>query len=49
MVQRGLFIVVEGCDRSGKTTQCDILVNKLNQHGIATELVKFPGKKRNIL
>ncbi|OBZ87316.1 Thymidylate kinase, partial [Choanephora cucurbitarum] len=44
MVQRGLFIVVEGCDRSGKTTQCDILVNKLNQHGIATELVKFPDR-----
>ncbi|KAI8353658.1 thymidylate kinase-like protein [Choanephora cucurbitarum] len=44
MVQRGLFIVVEGCDRSGKTTQCDILVNKLNQHGMATELVKFPDR-----
>ncbi|KAI8389479.1 thymidylate kinase-like protein [Blakeslea trispora] len=44
MVQRGLFIVVEGCDRSGKTTQCDILVNKLNRQGIDTELVKFPDR-----
>ncbi|KAI8056325.1 thymidylate kinase-like protein [Gilbertella persicaria] len=44
MVQRGLFIVVEGCDRSGKTTQCGILVNKLKQAGMDTELVKFPDR-----
>jgi len=44
MVQRGLFIVVEGCDRSGKSTQCENLVNRLQQAGHNTELVKFPGK-----
>jgi dTMP kinase len=46
MSQRGLLIVVEGCDRSGKSTQCDILVNKLQENGIDTELVKFPGMKK---
>lgn len=44
MTVRGLLIVVEGCDRSGKSTQCDILVNSLQKKGIDTELVKFPGK-----
>ncbi|CAO0791833.1 unnamed protein product [Mucor circinelloides] len=44
MVQRGLFIVVEGCDRSGKSTQCENLVNRLQQAGHNTELVKFPDR-----
>ncbi|KAL7309893.1 Thymidylate kinase [Mucor circinelloides] len=44
MVQRGLFIVVEGCDRSGKSTQCENLVNRLQQAGHHTELVKFPDR-----
>lgn len=41
--QRGLLIVVEGCDRAGKSTQCDNLVVQLQQNGMDTELVKFPG------
>ena len=41
--QRGLLIVVEGCDRSGKSTQCENLVAKLQQNGMDSELVKFPG------
>jgi dTMP kinase len=49
MTQRGLLIVVEGCDRSGKSTQCDNLVNKLQSNGIDTELVKFPGKASFLL
>lgn len=48
MTQRGLLIVVEGCDRSGKSTQCDNLVNNLQNHGVDTELVKFPGKNKRI-
>ncbi|GAN04729.1 conserved hypothetical protein [Mucor ambiguus] len=44
MVQRGLLIVVEGCDRSGKSTQCENLVAKLQQTGNDTELVKFPDR-----
>jgi dTMP kinase len=48
MAQRGLFIVVEGCDRSGKSTQCDILVENLQANGVNTELVKFPGMFESI-
>jgi dTMP kinase len=44
MSRRGLFIIVEGCDRSGKSTQCDILVDSLKKNGVNAELVKFPGK-----
>lgn len=44
MAQRGMLIIVEGCDRSGKSTQCDNLVKKLQESGNDTELVKFPGK-----
>lgn len=43
MAQRGLLIVVEGCDRSGKSTQCEHLVTKLQHTGMRAELVKFPG------
>ncbi|KAI7903531.1 putative thymidylate kinase [Cokeromyces recurvatus] len=44
MTQRGLFIVVEGCDRSGKSTHCAKLVEKLNSNGIDAELIKFPDR-----
>lgn len=44
MAQRGLLIVVEGCDRSGKSTQCDNLVKRLQSSSVDSELVKFPGK-----
>lgn len=42
---RGLMIVVEGCDRSGKSTQCELLVHNLKSRNIDSELVKFPGNK----
>ncbi|KAJ2550573.1 Thymidylate kinase [Coemansia sp. RSA 1933] len=41
---RGLFILFEGCDRSGKTTQSTRLVNALNDAGIKSKLVKFPDR-----
>ncbi|KAG2228867.1 hypothetical protein INT48_003155, partial [Thamnidium elegans] len=44
MAQRGLLIVVEGCDRSGKSTQCDNLVKRLLGNGVDSELVKFPDR-----
>ena len=44
MTSRGVLIVLEGCDRAGKTTQAKKLVDALNQLGRATKLIKFPGK-----
>ncbi|KAJ2362451.1 Thymidylate kinase [Coemansia sp. RSA 2611] len=41
---RGLFILFEGCDRSGKTTQSTRLVQALNAAGVAAKLVKFPDR-----
>ncbi|KAI9359851.1 thymidylate kinase-like protein [Pilaira anomala] len=41
---RGLLIIVEGCDRSGKSTQCDNLVSRLKNEGTDTELIKFPDR-----
>jgi polyphosphate kinase 2 (PPK2 family) len=41
--QRGLFIVLEGLDRCGKSTQVDRLVAHLNRNGREARLQKFPG------
>lgn len=43
---RGALIVFEGCDHSGKTTQCKKLVAALNEKGIKTEAMRFPGSLR---
>ena len=45
MPQRGSFIVIEGLDRSGKTTQCQILYETLQRElGVdKVNLIKFPG------
>ncbi|KAI8323582.1 thymidylate kinase [Martensiomyces pterosporus] len=45
---RGLFILLEGCDRSGKTTQTTRLVDSLNAQGIKAKLVKFPDRTTTI-
>jgi dTMP kinase len=41
--QRGLFIVLEGLDRCGKSTQVDQLVAHLNSSDRQARLQKFPG------
>ena len=41
---RGAFIVFEGIDRCGKTTQCARLVNKLLAAGIAATAMRFPDR-----
>ncbi|KAJ2237535.1 Thymidylate kinase [Coemansia sp. RSA 485] len=41
---RGLFILFEGCDRSGKTTQSTRLVQALNDSGVKAKLLKFPDR-----
>ena len=39
-LKRGAFVVFEGCDRSGKTTQIERLVNRLNTNGTPARLAK---------
>lgn len=47
--KRGALIVLEGCDRSGKSTQCKRLVEALNNKGIPSQLMRFPGNSFNPL
>lgn len=41
---RGAFIVFEGADRAGKSTQCQMLVEHLQAQGVAAELWRFPDR-----
>ena len=41
---RGAFIVFEGVDRCGKTTQCGLLVKHLIQLGLAAVAMRFPDR-----
>ena len=41
---RGALVVFEGCDRSGKTTQCQKLVDALNAEGTKAKMWRFPGE-----
>ena len=43
MSRRGALIVLEGCDRVGKSTQCKKLVQALIKNGVDTEQYHFPG------
>lgn len=40
--QKGKLIVFEGIDGSGKTTQLELLAEKLSSHGIPIKKLKFP-------
>uniref|UniRef100_A0A182M4R4 Thymidylate kinase n=1 Tax=Anopheles culicifacies TaxID=139723 RepID=A0A182M4R4_9DIPT len=42
--KRGAFIVLEGCDRTGKTTQCKTLVTKLEQANVQARYMNFPDR-----
>ena len=44
MNSRGILIVFEGCDKSGKTTQCLKLVKDLADIGHKVELFQFPNR-----
>lgn len=41
---RGAFILLEGVDRCGKTTQCSRLLNRLISAGIAATAMRFPDR-----
>jgi thymidylate kinase len=43
-MKRGAFILFEGCDRCGKTTQVAQLVDALNSAGIKTRRQAFPDR-----
>jgi len=40
---RGAFIVIEGLDRSGKTTQTELLAARLAADSVSVARRKFPG------
>ena len=44
-LKRGALVVLEGCDRAGKTTQCKRLVAALNDAGQPAKEMHFPGKR----
>lgn len=44
-MQRGKFIVIEGGDGSGKTTQAALLLDALKKQGVAATRIKFPRKE----
>ncbi|KAK5747078.1 Thymidylate kinase [Elasticomyces elasticus] len=45
---RGTLIAFEGLDRSGKSTQCQLLVNRLRDGGHAVEHMRFPNRSTPI-
>ena len=45
--KRGALIVFEGLDKSGKTTQSQLLVEHLNQSGIPAKFMRFPNRISN--
>lgn len=42
--KRGALIVLEGCDRAGKTTQCKRIVEHLVQSGHKAKFMNFPDR-----
>mmetsp|Transcript_4749 Transcript_4749/g.6168 ORF Transcript_4749/g.6168 Transcript_4749/m.6168 type:complete len:293 (+) Transcript_4749:95-973(+) len=42
--RRGAFVVLEGIDRSGKTSQCKLLLQRLVQAGLTASAVRFPNR-----
>lgn len=43
-VTRGVFVVLEGCDRCGKTTQSKLLVHSLKNRGLSAQFLQFPDR-----
>lgn len=47
-MKRGALIVIEGIDRTGKSTQGKILVESLKKHNIEAEYRNFPARETEI-
>eukprot|EP00298_Acanthocystis_sp_HF-20_P028920 c7774_g1_i1.p1 GENE.c7774_g1_i1~~c7774_g1_i1.p1 ORF type:complete len:216 (+),score=71.05 c7774_g1_i1:58-705(+) len=45
---RGALILIEGVDRSGKSTQCAKLLASLNNKGIHAQLMRFPDRETKV-
>lgn len=41
---RGAFIILEGLDRSGKTTQVKLLEQRFVEEGSKVKVMRFPGE-----
>ncbi|CAK1546994.1 unnamed protein product [Leptosia nina] len=48
IVKRGALIVIEGVDRTGKTTQAKLLVESLKKRQIQAEYTNFPNRNTEI-
>ena len=46
--KRGSFILLEGVDRCGKTTQCSLLLKHLLSLSIAAVAMRFPDRTTNV-
>lgn len=43
--KRGVLIVIEGCDRSGKSTQAALLSEWFSLMGLPSQMIKFPNRQ----
>jgi len=43
-MKRGALIVLEGCDRAGKSTQLKKIAEGLMKENISNEIIAFPSK-----
>ena len=47
-MEKGKFIVIEGTDGSGKTTQTEALIRRFKKEGIDSESIRFPQYEKNL-
>lgn len=45
--RRGALIVIEGLDRAGKSSQCELLLRDLRDLGHQVKYIRFPGSLRS--
>lgn len=44
---RGALVVIEGLDRAGKSTQCELLCDNLKKEGHKVKRMRFPSEIAN--